>query len=233
MQALSSSTLPNPSLAGWEQVRQRITVAALAAGRTSDEITLLAVSKGQPEDAIRAVAAGGQRAFGENYLQEALIKMSALADLNLSWHFIGRLQSNKTRDIATHFAWCHSVDSLKLAQRLNQQRPHDLPPLNCCIEVNISGELSKGGVGTAELDSLVTAFKVLPQLRLRGFMCLPAPDPNPLQQRAAFHQVRTLLRRYPALDTLSMGTSDDYSAAIAEGATIVRVGTAVFGPRSR
>jgi PLP dependent protein len=233
MQALRPPSLPNALATGWHQVMQQIAIAALAAGRAAGEVTLLAVSKGQPVDAIRAVAACGQCAFGENYLQEALNKMSALADLNLSWHFIGHLQSNKTRDVATHFAWCHSIDRLKLAQRLNQQRPLDLPPLNCCIEVNISGEISKSGVTTAELDALVGAFTDFPQLRLRGFMCLPAPDPDPLQQHAAFHQLRVLLRRYPALDTLSMGTSGDYSAAIAEGATIVRVGTAVFGPRSR
>ena len=158
--------------------------------------------------------------------------MSALADLDLSWHFIGHLQANKTRDVAAHFDWCHSVDRLKVAERLNAHRPLALPPLACCIEVNLSGEASKSGVDYGALDDLVAAFAGLPRLTLRGFMSLPAPDANPAAQRAAFGRLRALLAQFPKLDTLSMGTSDDFEAAIAEGATLVRVGTAVFGPRT-
>jgi pyridoxal phosphate enzyme (YggS family) len=184
--------------------------------------------------AMRAVAEEGQCAFGENYLQEALPKMAALADLDLSWHFIGRLQSNKTRDVATRFDWVHSLDRLKLAERLSAQRPLDRPPLQCLIEVNVSGEASKAGVSPDELPELVGAVHALPHLRLRGFMTLPAPTADPMAQRAAFAHLRELLAPYaPAFDTLSMGTSEDYAAAIAEGATIVRIGTALFGPRQR
>ena len=233
MQASSDS--PPPSIGrgsdGWERVRTRLSTAAAAAGRDPAAVTLMAVSKGQPAAAIRALAARGQRVFGENYVQEAMIKLSALGDLDLSWHFIGRLQANKTREIATRFHWCHSVDRLKLAERLNAQRPAELPPLACCIEVNVSRETTKGGIDAGALDELVAAFASLPRLVLRGFMTLPAPTPSFEQQSAAFHPLRELLARYPPLDTLSMGTSADFPAAIAEGATIIRVGTAVFGPR--
>ena len=217
---------------GWLDVKARMRAAADIARRAPATIELVAVSKGQPASALRALAAHGQRAFGENYLQEALEKMSALADLDLSWHFIGRLQANKTREVAARFDWCHSVDRLKVAERLNAHRPPALPPLACCIEVNLSGEASKAGVDYGALDELVAAFAGLPRLTLRGFMSLPAPDANPAAQRAAFGRLRALLARFPKLDTLSMGTSDDFEAAIAEGATLVRVGAAVFGPRA-
>lgn len=220
-----------PSPIGWLDVKARMRAAADAAHRAPATIQLVAVSKGQPASAIRALAAHGQRAFGENYLQEALGKMSALADLDLNWHFIGRLQANKTREVAARFDWCHSVDRLKVAERLNAHRLPALPPLACCIEVNLSGEVSKAGVDYDALDDLVAAFAGLPRLTLRGFMSLPAPDANPAAQRAVFGRLRALLARFPKLDTLSMGTSDDFEAAIAEGATLVRVGTAVFGPR--
>ena len=217
---------------GWLDVKARMLAAADIARRAPATIELVAVSKGRPASALRALAAHGQRAFGENYLQEALEKMSALADLDLSWHFIGRLQANKTREVAARFDWCHSVDRLKVAERLNAHRPPALPPLACCIEVNLSGEASKAGVDYGALDELVAAFAGLPRLTLRGFMSLPAPDANPAAQRTAFGRLRALLARFPKLDTLSMGTSDDFEAAIAEGATLVRVGAAVFGPRA-
>ncbi|MGH8595920.1 MAG: YggS family pyridoxal phosphate-dependent enzyme [Gammaproteobacteria bacterium] len=216
-------------------ITARIAAASRAAGRDPAAVSLLAASKGQTIDAMVRLAAQGQRAFGENYVQEALPKMAALADLNLSWHFIGRLQANKTREIATRFSWVHSVDRPRLAWRLNEQRPDHLPPLDCCIEVNISGEASKSGVVHAHaLADLVAAFRPLARLRLRGFMALPALTPDPDLQRAGFRRLRELLASHAgALDTLSMGTSVDYAAAIAEGATIVRIGTALFGPRGR
>lgn len=218
-------------------VQTRMARAALEAGRAAGAARLLAVSKTFGAAAVRALAACGQREFGENYLQEALEKQAALADLSLVWHFIGPIQSNKTRPIAEHFSWVHSVDRLKIAERLSAQRPPGLPPLQVCIEVNVSGEVSKGGVSAAELPALAEAIVKLPSLRLRGLMAIPAPSPDPDAQRAAFRQVReafdALAVRGHALDTLSMGMSGDLEAAIREGATIVRIGTALFGERTR
>lgn len=218
-------------------VQARIVQAAHDAGRADDSVRLLAVSKTFGADAVRALAACGQRAFGENYLQEALEKQALLGDLPLVWHFIGPIQSNKTRAIAERFSWVHGIDRLKIADRLSAQRPPDLPPLQVCIEVNVSGEASKGGVPVAELPALAEAVSKLPRLRLRGLMAIPAPTPDPDAQRAAFRQVREacegLRAGGHALDTLSMGMSADLEAAILEGATIVRVGTALFGERTR
>jgi pyridoxal phosphate enzyme, YggS family len=203
--------------------------------RAPTEVMLLAVSKTYNHAAVRSAASTGQRDFGENYLQEALDKQAALTDADLVWHFIGPIQSNKTRGIAENFAWVHSVDRLKIAERLSAQRPEALPALNVCIEVNVSGETSKGGVIPAELLTIAEQVAKLPRLKLRGLMAIPAPTKDPLQQRAAFHQVRELFDALNAqalgLDTLSMGMSGDFEAAIAEGATIVRVGTAIFGAR--
>lgn len=216
-------------------VRARIAQAAAEAGRDAADIVLLAVGKTFDAAAVRDLAACGQTAFGENYMQEALDKQADLLDLPLVWHFIGPIQSNKTRAIAEHFAWVHSVDRLKIAERLSAQRPPDLPPLEVCIEVNVSGEASKGGVAAAELPALADAVARLPRLRLRGLMAIPAPTPTQAAQRAAFRQVRELLEALRArghgLDTLSMGMSADLEAAILEGATVVRIGTALFGER--
>ncbi|HEY9146300.1 MAG TPA: YggS family pyridoxal phosphate-dependent enzyme [Thiobacillus sp.] len=216
-------------------VQAQVARAAEEAGRDAAEVTLLAVSKTFDAAAVRRLAACGQREFGENYLQEALDKQAALRDLPLEWHFIGPIQSNKTRAIAENFSWVHSVDRLKIAERLSVQRPAGLPPLQVCIEVNVSGEASKGGVAPAELPALAAAVAALPGLRLRGLMAIPAPASGVAAQRAAFRQVRELydaLRaRGLALDTLSMGMSGDLGAAILEGATIVRIGTALFGER--
>lgn len=217
-------------------VHERLARAALIYGREPREITVLAVSKTHSLTAVRAAAQTGQRDFGENYLQEALDKQIAVADPSLIWHFIGPVQGNKTRSIAKNFAWVHSVDRLIIAERLSAQRPATAPLLNICIEVNISGEVSKGGVTPEALVSLAEQIAVLPQLRLRGLMAIPAPTPDVNQQRAAFHQVRELFdmlnKRGLELDTLSMGMSGDFEAAIAEGATMLRVGTAIFGPRT-
>lgn len=218
-------------------VLQRIAGAAAAAGRDPAAVRLLAVSKTFDDAAVRALAMAGQRAFGENYLQEALEKQACLAGLALEWHFIGPVQSNKTRAIAEHFAWVHSVDRLKIAERLSAQRPDSLPPLQVCIEVNVSGEASKGGVAAAELPEFAAAVAKLPRLQLRGLMAIPAPTADAGLQRAAFRRVRELfdglVEHGFALDTLSMGMSADLEAAILEGATIVRVGTALFGERTK
>ncbi|HMM74474.1 MAG TPA: YggS family pyridoxal phosphate-dependent enzyme [Gammaproteobacteria bacterium] len=217
-----------------EAVLARLRAAELAAGRAPGAVTLLAASKQQSADTIRATAARGQRVYGENYVQEALPKMAALADLDLSWHFIGRLQRNKTREVAARFDWLHTLDRADLARRLSAQRPPDKPPLQVLIEVNVSGEATKGGVERAEVAALAAEVRRLPRLRLRGLMCLPAPETDPERQRAAFAALRAILLALedPSLDTLSMGTSGDLEAAIAEGATIVRVGTALFGARA-
>lgn len=216
-------------------VQARIARAVAEAGRDAASVRLLAVSKTFGAAAVRDLAACSQRAFGENYVQEALEKQAALRDLPLVWHFIGPIQSNKTRAIAEHFSWVHSVDRLKIAERLSAQRPAGLPPLQVCIEVNVSGEASKGGVGPAELPALAAAVAKLPGLQLRGLMAIPAPTPDVVEQRAAFRRVReqfdALRARGYALDTLSMGMSADMRAAIHEGATIVRVGSAIFGAR--
>jgi pyridoxal phosphate enzyme (YggS family) len=234
----SGMTTPDPESSGrLRAVRTRIARAAAGAGRGDAEVSLLAASKTFDEAAVRALADAGQRAFGENYLQEALEKQSALRDLPLEWHFIGPIQSNKTRAIAENFSWVHSVDRLKVAERLSAQRPIGMPPLQVCIEVNVSGEASKGGVAPAELPALAEAVAKLPNIRLRGLMAIPAPVQDAAAQRAAFRQVRkaydALIARGFALDTLSMGMSADLEAAILEGATIVRIGTALFGERTK
>jgi len=213
-------------------VRERIKRAAEVAGRDPAAITLLAVSKTRPAGDIREAWAAGQRDVGENYLQEALDKMAELQDLPLHWHFIGPIQSNKTRAIAEHFDWVHSVDRLKIAQRLSDQRPESLPALNICLQVNISGEDSKSGVTLAELPALAEAVAALPRLQLRGLMAIPAPADSSEQRRvplAALREAATQLSL--PLDTLSMGMSDDLTEAVQEGATIVRIGTALFGQR--
>ncbi|MCQ4299043.1 YggS family pyridoxal phosphate-dependent enzyme [Pseudomonas songnenensis] len=214
------------------KVAARIREAAQAVDRDPATVGLLAVSKTQPAAAIREAAAAGIRDFGENYLQEALDKQAELSDLPLAWHFIGPIQSNKTKSIAEHFDWVHSVDRLKIAQRLSDQRPAALPPLNICLQVNVSGEASKSGCAPEELPQLAQAVAAMPHLRLRGLMCIPAPSEDPAEQRAAFARLRALRDELPlTLDTLSMGMSQDLEAAIAEGATWVRIGTALFGAR--
>lgn len=216
-------------------VLSRINEAERRCQRLPGSVTLLAVSKTKPAHAIAMVAAAGQRHFGENYLQEALAKIEALKALNLDWHFIGPIQSNKTRRIAENFNWVHSVERLKIAQRLSEQRPANLPLLNICLQVNISEEVSKHGLSIAELDKVAHAVASLPRLRLRGLMAIPAPSSEFAAQRAPYARLRELQEKLVArgipLDTLSMGMSDDLEAAIAEGATLVRVGTAIFGPR--
>ncbi|ROM43214.1 YggS family pyridoxal phosphate enzyme [Pseudomonas poae] len=213
-------------------VSARIRAAAHAVQRDENSIHLLAVSKTKPAQAVREAFAAGMRDFGENYLQEALGKQAELTDLPLSWHFIGPIQSNKTRAIAENFAWVHSVDRLKIAQRLSEQRPADLPPLNICIQVNVSGEASKSGCTSADLPALAQAISVLPRLKLRGLMAIPEPTEDRAAQDAAFATVRDLQASLNLpLDTLSMGMSHDLESAIAQGATWVRIGTALFGAR--
>jgi PLP dependent protein len=219
------------------KVTARIHQAAAAAGRNPQTVQLIAVSKTQPAQALAEAYAWGQRAFGESYLQEALDKQAQLAGLvDIEWHFIGPIQSNKTRPIAAHFSWVHSLDRLKIAQRLSEQRPPELPPLNICVQVNIDDETTKSGVSLSELPALVAAVSQLPRLQLRGLMAIPAATDNPAQQRAAFAKLRTaraaLAAQGYALDCLSMGMSGDMEAAIAEGATFVRVGTDIFGART-
>jgi hypothetical protein len=222
-------------LSNLQAIRHAVTQAALAAKRDAASVTLLAVSKTFPAEAVREAFAAGQRAFGENYVQEALDKIAALRDLPLEWHFIGPIQSNKTRVIAENFAWVHGVERLKIAQRLSEQRPADLPPLNICLQVNVSGEESKSGVAPREALALAREVSALPRLKLRGLMAIPAPADEVEAQRRPFAQLRELSQEIAAqgiaLDTLSMGMSHDFAAAIQEGATIVRVGTAIFGTR--
>jgi PLP dependent protein len=217
-------------------VRSRINAAAQAAGRDPAAVTLIAVSKTRSAVAIRAAAAAGIAHIGENYQQEAQPKIDSLADLALCWHFIGVLQTNKTRAVAAAFDWVHTVDRLKIAERLSQQRPFHAPPLNLCLQVALLPEESKGGVAPAALAALAAAVRGLPRLKLRGLMCIPPPSHNPAQQRAFFAQLRALRDELNAnghqLDTLSMGMSEDFEAAIAEGATHVRIGTAIFGARA-
>jgi pyridoxal phosphate enzyme (YggS family) len=223
--------------AALQACRKRIADACVAAGRAPDCARLIAVSKTFPADAIRAAHAAGQTAFGESYVQEALPKLRQLADLALEWHFIGPLQSNKTRQIAAHFDWVHGLDRLHIAQRLSEQRPAALPPLQVCIQVNVSGEASKHGVAADAALALAEAIATLPNLRLRGFMAIPEADLDPTAQRLRFRQVAGLppagRQRGLDLDTLSMGMSADLEAAIHEGATLVRVGSAIFGNRRR
>ncbi|MEK7258257.1 MAG: YggS family pyridoxal phosphate-dependent enzyme [Pseudomonadota bacterium] len=216
-------------------VREEIGKAAVACGRPVGSVALLAVSKTQGPEKVREAFAAGQREFGENYVQEALSKISALPLPGLCWHFIGPIQSNKTREIAEHFQWVHSVDRLKIAQRLSAQRPATLGPLNICIQVNISGEDSKSGVTLAEAADLCEAINGLENICLRGLMAIPAPCDDTAQQRLTFRPLAQLLQhlavKYPQMDTLSIGMSGDYAAAIAEGSTIVRIGSAIFGAR--
>lgn len=223
-----------------QAVEQAIQAAAQAAGRPRDAVHLLAVSKTFPFDAVLDAMQTGQRAFGENYLQEGVDKIAAVAaaapDASLEWHFIGPIQSNKTRPIAENFAWVHAVDRLKIAQRLSEQRPANLPPLNVCLQVNISGEASKSGVAPEQLAELAHAVAALPHLRLRGLMAIPEPESDAAKQHLPFARVRVLYEQLQAdglpLDTLSMGMSGDLAAAVAEGATIIRIGTAIFGART-
>jgi pyridoxal phosphate enzyme (YggS family) len=220
------------------QVRDKISDAAARCGRAPEEVTLLAVSKTKPASAIEEAMAAGQRAFGENYVQEGVDKIRYFQQAGasgLQWHFIGPLQSNKSRLVAEHFDWCHTVDRLKIATRLSEQRPADLPPLNVLIQINISDEQSKSGIPLAELDALAAGIAALPNLQLRGLMAIPAPESEYERQFAvaqqmavAFAQLKT---HYPSVDTLSLGMSDDMEAAIAAGSTMVRIGTAIFGAR--
>ncbi|MEY3579677.1 MAG: hypothetical protein RI984_781 [Pseudomonadota bacterium] len=223
-------------------VQHRIANSAQAAGRDPASITLLAVSKTFDVQAVLAAAQAGQRAFGENYVQEAIDKIATTRDmrahnpdLQLEWHFIGPIQSNKTRQIAEHFDWVHSVDRLKIAQRLSEQRPAEMPPLQICLQVNVSGEATKSGLEPDELLELARAVVLLPNIRLRGLMAIPEPTEDVQQQRAAFAKLQLMQNDLQAVgiqtDTLSMGMSADMDAAIAEGATIVRIGTAIFGVR--
>jgi len=218
-----------------QEVRERVARAVAAAGRSAHSVTLLAVGKAQPLALLRAAADAGLTDFGESYLNEALEKVAALQDRALTWHYIGRLQANKTRPVAEAFAWVHAVDRLRIAERLSAQRPYHAPPLNVCLQVNLAGEASKGGVPPAQLAPLAAAVAALPRLTLRGLMCLPPQETDPARQRHWFAQLRALKEelngRGARLDTLSMGMSDDFEAAIAEGATIVRLGTVLFGPR--
>jgi pyridoxal phosphate enzyme (YggS family) len=218
-------------------VRARIAAAAGRAGRDPADIRLVAVSKTQPPAAVAAAWAAGQTDFGENYLQDALPKLDAFTGQGIHWHFIGALQSNKTRAVAERFQWVHTVDRESLARRLSEQRPPTLPPLEICLQVNVSGESSKGGVSPERLPELAGAVAGLPGLRLRGLMAIPAPAEDMEAQRAPLRRLRELLEdlnsRGHRLDTLSMGMTDDLEAAVSEGATLVRVGTAIFGPRLR
>lgn len=217
------------------KLQERIRSASQNCGRDPSAITLLAVSKTKPASAIREAAAAGISQVGENYVQEALEKMAELADLSLCWHFIGPLQSNKTRAVAEHFDWVHSVDRVKIARRLSEQRPPGMAPLQICLQVNISGEASKAGVSLAALADLARDVSELPGLTLRGLMAIPAPGDTAAEQRRPFAALRRALEslqdQHPEMDTLSMGMSADLEAAIAEGSTIVRVGTDIFGAR--
>ena len=219
------------------RVQQRIAAAARAAGRDPATVSLLAVSKTWGLDAVREAAAAGQRVFGENYVQEGVDKVKALRAMGLEWHFIGPLQSNKTRPVANAFDWVHSIDRLKIAERLAEQRAAHLAPLKVCIQVNVSAEDSKSGVAPEQLGALAHAVAALPRLQLRGLMCIPEPSADAAVLRARFAVLRELQAGLVAdglvLDTLSMGMSQDIELAVAEGATIVRVGSAIFGERSR
>jgi pyridoxal phosphate enzyme (YggS family) len=216
-------------------VQARIAEAARAAGRSVDSVTLLAVSKGQSSAAIDSAAGAGVEHFGENFLQESLPKVEALAGRELTWHFIGRLQANKTRPVAENFAWVHAVDRFKIAERLSAQRPFHAPALNVCLQLHVGGEASKGGVELAEIPALARQVSQLPRLRLRGVMCMPPAETEVARQRHWFRETRQLfdyLNEHGfGLDTLSMGTTADFEPAIAEGSTMVRIGTAIFGPR--
>ena len=217
------------------QVRKRIELAVLAAGRPANEVTLLAVSKTMPAQAVREAYNAGQLAFGENYIQEGVDKIASLADLPLVWHCIGPIQSNKTKLVAENFAWVHSIDRLKIAERLSAQRPANLPALQICLQVNVDGGSNKSGVAPTDLLALAQAVAQLPNLQLRGIMTIPEPAENDAAARAVHRQAKRLFDSLNAaglkLDTLSMGMTGDLEAAIAEGSTCVRVGTAIFGQR--
>ncbi len=219
-----------------QRVQQQIAQALAQSGRPPHDAALLAVSKTRPASDIFALYRLGQSRFGENYLQEALEKIDQLKECDIEWHFIGPIQSNKTRDIASHFSWVHSVERLKIARRLSEQRPAGLPPLNICLQVNVSGERSKSGCSLQELSQLAAAVAALPRLQLRGLMAIPAPSGDYATQCQPFRTLRLARDELNAgglsLDTLSMGMSGDLAAAIAEGATLVRIGTALFGPRA-
>lgn len=220
------------------QIRHRISAAASRCGRASEEVTLLAVSKTKPASAIEEAVAAGQRAFGENYVQEGVDKIRYFAEKGaerLEWHFIGPLQSNKSRLVAEHFDWCHTIDRLRIATRLSEQRPAQLAALNVLIQINISDEHSKSGIALSELEQLASDVAALPGLVLRGLMAIPVPEPDYERQLAVCSRManafETLKNRYPTVDTLSLGMTDDMDAAIAAGSTMVRIGTAIFGAR--
>lgn len=223
--------------ANLQQVQARIAAACARAHRPAEAVALIAVSKQQSAEAIRAVSGCGQRIFGESYVQEAVDKQAQLIDLELEWHFIGRIQANKTRQIAAHFAWVHGLSDPAHALRLNDQRPPELPPLNVCLQVNVSGEASKAGVEPAALPELLAVCAAQPRLRVRGLMALPAAAADELAQRQPFAALRSLRDQFATpespLECLSMGMSDDLEAAILEGATMVRIGTAIFGTRAQ
>lgn len=218
-----------------DEIRNRITLLESRYHRVAGSVALMAVSKTKPASAVQAAYEAGQRHFGENHLQDALTKLDALPNLDIVWHFIGPIQSNKTRPIAERFAWVHSVDRDKIARRLNDQRPADAPPLNVCIQVNVSGEATKSGVAPEQVCELATVIQALPRLRLRGLMAIPKPAADLAEQRQPFARLRAMLSTLEAsgldVDTLSMGMTDDMEAAIAEGSTMVRIGTAIFGAR--
>ncbi|MDU4842157.1 MAG: YggS family pyridoxal phosphate-dependent enzyme [Leclercia adecarboxylata] len=220
------------------QVRDKISAAATVCGRSSEEVTLLAVSKTKPASAIAEAIDAGQRMFGENYVQEGVEKIRHFREkgtADLQWHFIGPLQSNKSRLVAEHFDWCHTVDRLRIASRLSEQRPAEMPPLNVLIQINISDENSKSGIALEELEHLADQVAMLPGLRLRGLMAIPAPESDYDRQFAVARQMavafEALKTRFPTVDTLSLGMTDDMAAAIAAGSTMVRIGTAIFGAR--
>ncbi|PVZ83371.1 YggS family pyridoxal phosphate-dependent enzyme [Serratia sp. S1B] len=223
-----------------QDVRERIATAALSCARSPEEVILLAVSKTKPVAAIAEAIAAGQRAFGENYVQEGVEKVQYFAQqpegVGLEWHFIGPLQSNKSKLVAEHFNWCHTLDRLRIAERLSAQRPAGMLPLNVLIQINISDEQSKSGIALTELDPLAEAIAALPNITLRGLMAIPAPESDYQRQLATFSQMndayQALKQRYPQVDTLSMGMTDDMAAAIAAGSTMVRIGTAIFGARA-
>jgi pyridoxal phosphate enzyme (YggS family) len=221
-----------------QQVAAQVAAAAQAADRTVDSVTVIAVSKGQTCNSVRAAAASGLRHFGESYLQEAYPKMSAVADLAAVWHFIGRLQANKTRGVAEQFDWVHGVDRLRIAERLSAQRPYHAPALQVCLQINIAGDSLKAGAPPLEAAELAAAVRSLPRLQLRGLMCILPADLDPMTRRQHFQALRELLQQLNGgpgngeLDTLSMGMSADFREAILEGATLVRIGTAIFGPRT-
>lgn len=218
-----------------KKLRERITYAEKVYGREPGSVKLLAVSKSQSIEAISEAIEAGQNAFGENYVQEALAKIAVLKHEKIEWHYIGSIQSNKTKQIAENFSWVHSVDNLNVAKRLNNQRLSDLPPLNVCLQINIDEETTKSGVSLDETFELAKKIVLLTNLKLRGLMVIPAPDKKPVEQRKTFHQLKQMLQSLNAqgfnLDTLSMGMSEDYVVAIAEGATVVRIGTGIFGNR--